>query len=85
LNSSATTALAMDLANPAQRGKAMGTFSISFQLGGGLGAILAGTVADLVGFRGMYACSMIIIGFGLALLLINWRSLRLSPSHLTGG
>ena len=41
LNNSSTTALAMDMANPARRGKAMATFSISFQLGVGIGAIIA--------------------------------------------
>jgi len=68
LNSSATTALAMDLANPLRRGKAMATFSVSFQLGAGVGAIIAGALADLVGFRGMYVGAMAIVSFGLVLL-----------------
>jgi MFS family permease len=75
LNNSSTTALAMDLANPARRGKAMATFSISFQLGVGIGSIIAGGLADLVGFRGMYAGSATIIACGMALLLVSWRSL----------
>jgi predicted MFS family arabinose efflux permease len=75
LNNSTTTALAMDLADPARRGKAMATFSISFQLGVGIGAIIAGGLADTVGYRGMYAGSIAIIASGLALVLYNWRSL----------
>ncbi|HEY7270084.1 MAG TPA: MFS transporter [Dehalococcoidia bacterium] len=75
LNNSSTTALAMDLANPARRGKAMATFSISFQLGVGIGSIIAGGLADLVGFRGMYAGSATIIACGMVLLLLSWRSL----------
>lgn len=67
LTGSATMALAMDLANPRSRGHAMATYSMSFQLGNGGGAIIAGALADLVGFRGMYAGSIAITlaGFGL--------------------
>jgi MFS family permease len=82
LNGSATTALAMDLANPARRGKAMATFSVSFQLGAGVGAIIAGGLADLVGFRGMYAGAGLIVLCGLLLLLLTWKSL---PRPLLAG
>jgi MFS family permease len=75
LNNSSTTALAMDLANPARRGKAMATFSISFQLGVGVGSIIAGGLADLVGYRGMYVGSATIIAGGMCLLMLSWRSL----------
>lgn len=75
MNSSATTALAMDLANPASRGKAMATFSISFQLGAGIGAILAGSIADLSSYRGMYVGSIVVTLLGLLLLAANWRRL----------
>ena len=66
---SATMALAMDLANPRSRGHAMATFSMSFQLGNGAGAIIAGYLADVVGFRGMYAGAIAITIAGFALLL----------------
>jgi MFS family permease len=71
---SATMALAMDLANPSSRGHAMATFSMSYQLGSGGGAIIAGYLADVVGFRGMYAGSIVITiaGFG---LLVTVRKL----------
>ena len=66
---SATMALAMDLANPRSRGQAMATFRMSFQLGSGCGAIMAGYLADLVGLRGMYAGSIAITIAGFGLLL----------------
>ena len=75
INSSATTALAMDLANPARRGKAMATFSISFQLGAGIGALIAGAIADLSGYRGMYVGSLAIILLGLLVVALAWRLL----------
>jgi MFS family permease len=82
LNNSSTTALAMDLANPARRGKAMATFSISFQLGVGIGSIIAGGLADLVGYRGMYVGSATIIACGMGLLLLSWRAL---PTPVVNG
>jgi MFS family permease len=71
----ATTALAMDLANPRSRGQAMATFSISYQIGAGVGAIISGALADLVGLRGMYAGSIAITIVGLGLLANAWKSL----------
>lgn len=72
---STCTALAMDLANPRSRGHAMATFSMSFQLGAGVGGIIAGAAADLFGLRGMYAASIAITLCGLGLLAAAWRSL----------
>jgi predicted MFS family arabinose efflux permease len=51
----------------------MATFSISFQMGAGLGAIIAGGLADAVGFRGMYAGSIVITLLGLCVLASTWR------------
>ncbi|HEV7391482.1 MAG TPA: MFS transporter, partial [Burkholderiales bacterium] len=56
-------------------GRAMATFSISFQIGAGAGAIISGALADLVGFRGMYVGSIIITLAGVALLGAAWKSL----------
>jgi predicted MFS family arabinose efflux permease len=75
LNGSTTTALAMDLADPASRGKSMATFSVSFQVGSGFGSLLAGAIADLAGYRGMYVGSLVIVGCGLLLLASTWRFL----------
>jgi MFS family permease len=72
---STTTALAMDLANPAARGRAMATYSISYQLGAGVGALVAGALADLVGLRGMYVGSVVITAAGFALLASAWTLL----------
>ncbi|HEV7801035.1 MAG TPA: MFS transporter [Burkholderiales bacterium] len=72
---STTTALAMDLANPRSRGRSMATFSISFQIGAGTGAIISGALADLVGLRGMYAGSIVITLVGFGLLASAWKSL----------
>ncbi len=68
MTGAATTALAMDLANPQSRGHAMATFSISFQIGAGAGAIVSGALADLVGLRGMYVGSLVITALGIGLL-----------------
>jgi MFS family permease len=75
MNSSASTALAMDLASPQSRGKSMATFSISFQLGAGIGALLAGALVDTVGFRGMFGGAIVISLLGLVLLAAIWRML----------
>lgn len=72
---STTTALAMDLANPAARGRAMATYSISYQLGAGVGALVAGALADLAGLRGMYVGSVVITAAGFALLASAWTLL----------
>jgi MFS family permease len=75
MNSSASTALAMDLASPQSRGKSMATFSISFQLGAGIGALLAGALVDTVGYRGMFGGAIVITLIGLVLLALIWRML----------
>jgi len=70
-----TTALAMDLANPRFRGRAMATFSISFQIGAGTGAIISGALADVFGLRAMYVGSIAITLAGLGLVASAWNSL----------
>jgi len=72
---STTTALAMDLTDPRSRGRGMATFSLSFQLGMGVGAIISGALADLVGLRGMYAGSIVITLAGFGLLAAAWKLL----------
>jgi MFS family permease len=72
---STTTALAMDLANPRSRGRSMASFSISFQIGAGVGAIIAGALADLVGLKGMYLGSIVITVTGFILLANAWKLL----------
>ncbi len=72
---STTTALAMDLADPRSRGRSMATFSISFQIGAGAGAIISGALADFVGLRGMYVGSVVITLAGFGLLVGAWKTL----------
>jgi MFS family permease len=72
---SATTALAMDLVHPHSRGRGMATFGISFQIGFGAGAIISGTLADLVGLRAMYLGSVAINLVGLIVLMGAWKSI----------
>jgi len=71
---SSTTALAMDLANPQRRGQAMATYSISYQMGVGLGSILSGAIADLVSLSGMYVGSIVITLVGMGILALAWKS-----------
>jgi MFS family permease len=75
LTGSTTTALAMDLANPQYRGRAMATYSISYQIGAGAGAMISGALADWIGLRGMYVGSMVITVAGFALLASAWKSM----------
>jgi MFS family permease len=70
-----TTALAMDLTDPRSRGRGMATFSLSFQLGVGVGALIAGALADLAGLRGMYAGSIVMTLAGFGLLAVAWKQL----------
>jgi MFS family permease len=76
---STTTALAMDLANPRTRGQAMATYSISYQLGVGFGAIFAGALIDFASFKGMYWGSVAVIILSLALLAKAWPALPRPP------
>ena len=71
---SSTTALAMDLSNPHRRGQAMATYSISYQMGVGLGSILAGAIADLVSLAAMYVGSIVITIVGMCMLAHAWKS-----------
>jgi MFS family permease len=72
---STTTALAMDLTNPQSRGRGMATFSVSYQIGAGIGAIISGALADAFGLRAMYAGSIAITVAGFAILVGAWKLL----------
>jgi MFS family permease len=72
---STTTALAMDLVNPQSRGRGMATYSVSHQIGAGIGAIISGALADAFGLRAMYAGSIVIVMAGLAMLVGTWKLL----------
>ncbi len=57
----------------------MATFSMSFQLGAGIGAVISGALADFVGFRGMYAGCAVITLAGIVGLVLAWKSLPRPP------
>ena len=75
VNGASTMALGMDLADPRRRGAAMATFSLSFQMGNGIGSVLAGTLVTIAGYRSMYVGSVTILACGLLLALANWQRL----------
>ena len=70
-----TMALAIDRADPQRRGVAMATFSISFPAGIGLGALVAGAVVELSGYRVMFATVAVLVSVGLVLAFLNWSLL----------
>jgi MFS family permease len=70
-----TVAVAMGMVDPERRGAGMATFTISFQSGTGLGALLSGAIIDLSGFRAMYLASIVILAGGLALTAATWEKL----------
>jgi MFS family permease len=72
---STTTALAMDLADPRFRGQGMATYSVSYQIGAGVGAIISGALADIAGLRSMYFGSIAITLVGFVLLAAAWKLL----------
>ena len=82
MTGSTTTALAMDLTNPQSRGRGMATYSVSYQIGAGFGAIIAGALADVFGLRAMYAGSIVITLAGFGILVGAWKLL---PRPANGG
>lgn len=83
LTSASTTAIAMDRATVQRRGAAMATYSLAFQLGMGIGSVIAGGLIDTAGYETMYLFSIGIIGVGVIFALLNWQALRLQPRTLT--
>jgi MFS family permease len=69
-------ALAMEQAPAERRGRAMASFSISFPLSNGTGALLNGLVVDLAGYRWMYVTAAVMCAFGLVLTWTQWPKLK---------
>jgi MFS family permease len=76
IGGSRVLALAMEKAPPERRGRAMASFSVSFPLSNGVGALLCGTAVDLAGYSWMYFISAALCASGLALTVKNWTKLR---------
>lgn len=75
-------ALTASLANPGQRGAAVGTVTSGVVLGILLARFVSGAVADLAGWRGVYLVSAVLM-VGMALVL--WRKLPVSAKPLAQG
>ncbi|WP_396612933.1 MFS transporter [Haloferax sp. S1W] len=75
----ATMALVTDLAEPDERGAALGGFNVFGSLGFLAGFIIGGTVAEVVG----YLQSFLVVGFAeVAIALVAFRAVkRLDPSQ----
>jgi MFS family permease len=69
-------ALAMEQAPAERRGRAMASFSVSFPLSNGAGALLNGFVVDLAGYRWMYMIAALMCAFGLFLTWKQWSKLK---------
>jgi MFS family permease len=52
-------AMAADRADPARRGSAMATYTMGFQLGSGVGAVVWGSTIEHFGYHVMYACTLL--------------------------
>jgi MFS family permease len=59
-----------------QRGRANSTFYMGLDVGMGIGALVAGAIADSIGYQGMYLCMIVPIALAAALFLITGRRER---------
>jgi MFS family permease len=75
-NSPAALALAMDRAPEERRGAAMATFSMSFQLADGGGALLFGLLIGAAGYQAMYYVAVLSSVATLLLLARYWRAVN---------
>ena len=79
----ALSALAVDLAPEGRRGAAMGTFSASFEVGIGAGAMVMGVVATLVGYSSMFLIGAALPISGMLFAIVRLRGMR--ATALPGG
>lgn len=75
-----TLALAIDRSNPLRRGRAMASYTMTYQIGMGFGAVVWGAVIQIAGYSGMYAGAIVVVTAGLVILGINWQALRRTPA-----
>jgi predicted MFS family arabinose efflux permease len=54
----------------------MATFSLSFSLGNGVGALLIGSAVEIAGYVSMFLIGAALCATGLITTFANWRSLR---------
>ena len=75
LGTTATTAMAMEQANPQRRGRAMATFSMAFPLSVGAGALAAGSLVEIAGYFWMFLIMALPAAAGIVLAIRSWSSL----------
>jgi MFS family permease len=76
IGSARILALAMDQAPAERRGRAMASFSVSFPLSNGVGALLNGFVVEVAGYKWMYLIAGTLCAGGLLLTARYWRRLK---------
>lgn len=76
LGGSQILALAMEKAPVERRARAMASFSVSFPLSNGTGALLNGFVVDLAGYTSMYVTAAVMCASGLVLTWKQWPKLK---------
>lgn len=69
-------ALAIAQAPAERHGRAMASYSTALPLSNGIGALIAGTVVDLAGFRWMYIVAGILCSMGFILIWKQWAQLK---------
>lgn len=76
IGTATTTAVAIQRANPQRRGSAMATFSVAFPLSAGVGALVAGGVAEMAGYFWMFLIVAALGAAGLLITFANWLKLN---------
>jgi predicted MFS family arabinose efflux permease len=71
-------ALAADRSHPARRGAAMATYTMGFQLGSGVGALVWGTTIEWFGYSVMYACTLLPLLAAIGVAIFEGRQ---KPTH----
>ncbi|HEX3247089.1 MAG TPA: MFS transporter [Chloroflexota bacterium] len=79
-------ALVIDRSPPQRRGAALATYTMGFQLGSGVGAVVFGFVIQYLGYHVMYQLSLIPVAAALIATLLVWRrQSRAEPSSGAAG
>ena len=73
-------ALVIDRAPADRRGMALATYTMGFQLGSGVGAVLFGVVIERFGYRVTYLASLLPVLLALAIVFANRKSAGLQPT-----
>ena len=60
----------------------MATFSVAFPLSGGVGALISGSMVELVGYFWMYLIVAALGAIGLVLTAMNWSRLNSAESRV---